>query len=289
VTAGGRAPTGVPPGTDFPVIDGPVIDGPVIDGPVIDKASTIPYYRQLKEILCEEIAQRGLRSGDRLPGDHQLCEQYGVSRPVVRQALSELQHEGVLERVKGRGTFVASQLTSQSLVQSLTGLHDDVAAMGRTLRSEVRTLQVTAADPDVAGRLEIPAGTAVVTVERLRFVDDEPWVYALSHVPAALAPDLVDQDLREQSLYALLERRYGLRLVRSRRVVEAHSASAQMARDLGLPRNGAVLKLTNVSYGTENRPVETFVAYHRGDRSRFEVELERAAAGRAVPPLVRVL
>ncbi len=257
--------------------------------PVIDKASPVPFYRQLKEILRADIVRRDLRPGDRLPGDHELCEQYGVSRPVVRQALSELQHEGVLQRVKGRGTFVAPQLTSQSLVQSLTGLFEDVAAMGRTLRSEVRTLKVTAADADVAARLEIPPGTAVVVTERLRFVDDEPWVYAVSHVPAALAPDLVDQDLREQSLYALLERRYGLRLVRSRRAVEAHAASTRLARDLGIQRHAPVLKLTNVSFGTDNRPVETFVAYHRGDRSRFEVELERAAAGRAVPPLVRVL
>ena len=63
-------------------------------------------------------------------------EQYEVSRPVVRQALSELQYEGVLERIKGRGTFVAPQLTSQSLVQSLTGLHEDVVTedVGRVLR-----------------------------------------------------------------------------------------------------------------------------------------------------------
>jgi GntR family transcriptional regulator len=262
---------------------------PSMGPPAIDKASPVPYYQQLKEILRADIARRELRPGARLPGDHELCEQYGVSRPVVRQALSELQYEGVLDRVKGRGTFVAPQLTSQSLVQSLTGLHADVSAMGRTLLSDVRAQKVTAADPEVAARLEIPVGTAVVLIERLRFVDGEPWVYTVSHVPAALAPDLVDQDLREQSLYALLERRYGLRLLRSRRAVEAHAPSARLARDLGLPRHGPVLKLTNVSYDADNRPVETFVAYHRGDRSRFEVELQSAPAGRAVPPLVRVV
>jgi GntR family transcriptional regulator len=160
--------------------------------------------------------------------------------------------------------------------------------MGRTLRSVVRTLKVAAAEPDVAGRLEIPAGTAVVVTERLRFVDDEPWVYTTSHVPAALAPDLVDQDLRHQSLYGLLERRYGLRLARSRRGVEAHTASTQLARDLAIPRHAPVLKLTNVTYDPGNRPIETFVAYHRGDRSRFEVDRERAVDGRAAP-LVRVL
>jgi GntR family transcriptional regulator len=282
--------TAVAGGADGAATTAPSSTAPSSTGaPTIDKASPVPYYQQLKEILRADIARRELRPGARLPGDHELCEQYGVSRPVVRQALSELQYEGVLDRVKGRGTFVAPQLTSQSLVQSLTGLHADVLAMGRSLLSDVRALKVTAADPEVAARLEIPVGTAVVLIERLRFVDGEPWVYTVSHVPAALAPDLVDQDLREQSLYALLERRYGLRLVRSRRAVEAHAPGARLARDLGLPRHGPVLKLTNVSYDADNRPVETFVAYHRGDRSRFEVELESAPAGRAVPPLVRVV
>jgi GntR family transcriptional regulator len=255
----------------------------------IDRSSPVPYYHQLKEILRADIAQRGLGPGDKLAGDHELCERYRVSRTVVRQALTDLQNEGVIERVKGRGTFVVPQRTSQSLVQSLTGLYEDVAAMGRTLRSEVRSLKVVAADPEVAARLAIAPESAVVVIERLRFVDDEPWVYAVSHVPASLAPDLVDQDLREQSLYGLLERRYGLQLVRSLRTVEAHSASGRLAKDLGISRNAPVLKLTNVAYGEDGRPIETFVAYHRGDRSRFEVVLERAAHGRPPQPIVHLV
>jgi GntR family transcriptional regulator len=255
----------------------------------IDKGSPVPFYQQLKHILRQDIAARGLRPGDRLPGDHELCQEYGVSRPVVRQALSELQYEGVLQRVKGRGTFVVPQRTSQRLVQTLTGLHDDVAAMGRSLRSEVRLLTVTGADPDVAARLAVEPGTAVVAIERLRFVDEEPWVYTAGHVPADLAPDLVHQDLREQSLYALLERRYGLRLLRSHRWVEAHSAVATMARDLQIPKNAPVLKLTSVTYGVDDRPVETFVAYHRGDRSRFEVIVEPTPTGQQTNPRVRLV
>jgi GntR family transcriptional regulator len=255
----------------------------------IDKSSPLPFYHQLKEILRDDIAERALAPGDRLPGDHELCDRYGVSRPVVRQALADLQHEGVLERVRGRGTFVAPQRTSQGLVQTLTGLYDDVAALGRHLRSEVRALAVTAADADVAARLQIAPDTEVILIERLRFVDGEPWVYAVSHVPAVLAPDLVDQDLREQSLYGLLEGRYGLRLMRSHRTVEAHSAGPDLARDLQVPHMAPVLKLTNVSFDAEGTPLETFVAYHRADRSRFEVELERPRSGQPAQPLVRLL
>jgi len=255
----------------------------------VDRSSPLPFYHQLKEIILADIADRRLEPGDRLPGDHELCDRYGLSRTVVRQALADLQHEGVVERVKGRGTYVAPQRTSQGLVQSLTGLYEDVAGLGRILRSDVRVLKVTAADGEVAGRLHLAPGDPVVLLERLRYVDDEPWVYAISHVPALLAPDLVDQDLREQSLYALLEKRYGLTIVRSHRTVEAHSASARLAKDLHISKNAPVLKLTNVGFDSAGTPVETFVAYHRADRSRFEVTLERNPGGVAKQPLVRLV
>jgi GntR family transcriptional regulator len=255
----------------------------------VDRASPLPYYHQLKEIILADIADRRLQPGDRLPGDHELCERYGLSRTVVRQALADLQNEGVVERVKGRGTYVAPQRTSQGLVQSLSGLYDDVAGLGRVLRSDVRTLKVTAADGEVAGRLHLATGDPDVLLERLRYVDDEPWVYAISHVPEVLAPDLVEQDLREQSLYALLENRYGILIARSQRIVEAHGATGRLAKDLQIPKHAPVLKLTNVSFDTAGTPVETFVAYHRADRSRFEVTLERARGGQPVQPLVRPL
>lgn len=255
----------------------------------IDRGSPLPYYYQLKEILRERVTSGELAPGDRLDGEHVLCERYGVSRTVVRQALSDLHRENVLDRQKGRGTFVAHERTSQSLVQSLNGLYDDVRSMGRTLHSEVRSLTVELADADVAARLEIPPETPVTAIERLRFVDGEPWVYTLSHVPVRYAPDLVDQDLREDSLYRLLCERYGQSLVRSRRMVEAHRTDPPLTKDLQIGPSDPVLKLTNVTYGSHGAPIETFIAFHRADRSRFEVDIVQSEQGEPAQPIVRLL
>ncbi len=73
----------------------------------IDRRSAAPMYDQLRRLIIDGIAQDGLQPGDPLPGEHRLCEQYGISRTVVRQALAQLEHEGIVERVKGKGTFVA--------------------------------------------------------------------------------------------------------------------------------------------------------------------------------------
>ena len=243
----------------------------------IDKSAPLPFYYQLKQILLAEIQDRGLAPGQRLPGDHELCATYDVSRTVVRQALAELESEGVIERVKGRGTFVAKPKITERLVQSLTGLYEDVAARGGHLRSEVRRLEAVPADDQVAADLTIEPGTPVILIERLRFVGDKPWVHTVTHVPESVAPGLVGEDLTEQSLYALLEDKYGVRLARGRRSIESSVAGARLARNLGIAEGAPVLVLRSVSLDAEDRPVETFVAYHRGDSSRFEVELLRTS------------
>ena len=177
---------------------------------VIDRGSPLPFYYQLKQILLAELQARQLHPGDRLPGDHDLCARYEVSRTVVRQALAELETEGVIERIKGRGTFVAHPKTPEHLVQSLTGLFEDVAARGSHLHSQVRRREVVPADLPIATQLELAPGSPVIVIERLRFVDDEPWVLATTYLPFDLAPGLLEDDLADQSLYALLETKYGI-------------------------------------------------------------------------------
>ena len=253
----------------------------------IDRTSPLPFYYQLKQLVLTDLRERDLAPGDRLPGDHELCDTYRVSRTVVRQALAELETEGVIQRIKGRGTFVAPQRTSEHLVQSLTGLYEDVAARGGDLRSTVRRFEVVPADEQIATLLELPVGAEIIVLERLRFVDDEPWVLATTYLPYEVAPGLLDDDLTHQSLYALLEQ-HGVQLTHGRRAVEAEVASDTLAESLGISPGAAVLVLRSTSYAGV-RPVEVFVAYHRGDRSRFEVTLNRNKPADAdLQPLMRV-
>ena len=250
----------------------------------IDRSSVIPYYHQLKSLVVQQIARDGLAPGARLPSDHQLCEQYGVSRTVARQALGELEFEGVLVREKGRGTFVAQPKSSQGLVQSLAGLYDDVASRGMTLRSEVRRLETIAAHGAIAADLQLPAGAPVVALERLRFIFGLPWVLVTTYLPAGLIGNLEQEDLANGSLYEIMDRQ-GVRPVTGRRSIEARVASASLAKDLGLPRGGAVLFLASVGMDGTGRPVEVFHAFHRGDRTRFEVALSAQAGGVVVPAI----
>lgn len=252
----------------------------------LDRTSPLPLYYQLKERLLQYFEREGFVPGDRLPGDFDLCERYGVSRTVVRQALTELEYDGVIERIKGKGTFYATPKVGEGLAQSLTGLYEDVAARGGELVSEVRRLEVIPADQRLSAELEIETFQPVIVLERLRKVDGKPWALTVTYVPFRIAPGLLEKDFTHQSLYAVLEGEYGIQLVSGHRSIEAALATRPVAELLEIPKGSAVLVLRSVSRDAAGRPVESFVAFHRGDRSRFEVDLTRGSGGSKSRPLV---
>ncbi len=128
----------------------------------IDRHSAAPMYDQLRHLILDGIERDGLQPGDPLPGEHRLCERYGISRTVVRQALAQLEHEGMVERVKGKGTFVSRPRTSEALVHTLIGLFDDVERRGGHVHSDILRHERADADADVAAALEVPVGSPVI-------------------------------------------------------------------------------------------------------------------------------
>ena len=255
---------------------------------VIDRSSAIPFYYQLRQILEGDLRRGRLAIGDRLPSESALCETYGISRTVVRQALSDLESAGLITRIKGKGSFVAARKTPERLVQALTSLHEDVRARGQRLETSILRLEQEPASPYVAEALGIVESDPIVLLERLRLVDGEPWVLTTAYLLFELCSPILQLDMSNRSLYETLEREFGLKLHRGRRAVEAAHAGKEIARYLGIDEGAPVLRLTGVTFLADGRPVEYFVATHRGDRSRFEVDLFRPPAGDASdhPPIV---
>lgn len=252
--------------------------------PDINRLAATPMYHQLKRRIIDDIASQGLRAGDLLPGEHRLCEKFNVSRTVVRQALSQLENQGIIERVKGKGTFVAHQKVPESLVHTLTGLYEEVAARGGHVHSEVRRQEVILAEDDVAESLGVPPQSPVIVIERLRYVDDEPWSWTTTYLPHDIGLLVLHEDLRDKSLYALLAT-HGIRAVRGVRSAEAVSANRAQGALLKVGSGQALLVLRSISYDEQEQPMEYFIAYHRGDRSRFEFQLSASSATQSTAAL----
>ena len=241
----------------------------------VDRASPIPLHIQVEEALKDRIVRRTLKPGDLVPGDLQLCGQFGVSRTTVRQALAELAREGLVVRERGRGTFVAPPKLTERAFERLSGFFEDMVALGHPPVSQVLRQQVGNADEKVAARLNLEPGAPIVEIERLRFVEDEPVVLTTTYLPHTLVPGLETADLTRRSLYEYLQTEFGMSLARGRRTIEAVAADTRQATLLGVRKGSPLVFLQSVSYLADDRPIEFYLAFHRGDRSRFEVELMR--------------
>jgi GntR family transcriptional regulator len=241
----------------------------------VDHTSPVPYYAQVKEALREGMERGVWKPGEQIPGEPELCALFGVSRTVVRQALTELVYEGLIVRAKGKGTFVAEPKILENLAQKLTGFYEDMAARGLSIVSQVLKQEVVPASAKVGGFLELEPGTPLIEIERLRFVEDEPLLLVTSYLPYARCPGILQADLRRQSLYALMEKQYGLVITRGRRTFEAVAAMPREADLLRAERGAPLMLLDSVSCLADGTPIEYYHALHRGDRSRFEAELVR--------------
>lgn len=241
----------------------------------IERNSYIPYYVQVKEALQERIDRGEWQAGNQLPGEVELCRMFHVSRTVIRQALQEMTYEGSIVRAKGKGSFVAEPKVVESLAQKLTGFYQDMVERGHNPVTRVVNQSVRSANLKVAAHLRVKPGTPLIELERLRFVQDEPIVLVTTYLPYALCPQVARADLSRQSLYAFLEKQFGLVIARGRRTLEAVPANEYEARHLQVKKGAPLIMLDSVSYLSDGTPIEYYHALHRGDRSRFEVELVR--------------
>jgi GntR family transcriptional regulator len=247
-------------------------------GPMNDKInfdSPIPYYIQLMEILRGKIQQGDWAPGDQIPGEQDLCELYGISRTVVRQALLELELEGVINRRKGKGTFVSLPKINEGLVQKLTGFYQDMVGQGLKPTTKVLHQAVTPANDKVAQFLGIKPGEKVIDILRLRFINEEPIQLVSTYIPFDICPALANVDLTNRSLYEYLEKEHGIFIARGRRYIEAVLANDSEASLLNIERGAPMILLDSISFAEDDRPVQYYHALHRGDRSRFEVDLRR--------------
>jgi GntR family transcriptional regulator len=175
---------------------------------------------------------------------------------------------------------------AEAMTQRFSGLAEEVAARGGTLQNEVLRLEVAEAPPAVAGELEIEPGDDVVVLERLRIVDGRPWSLVMTWIPLSIGEGLLGEDFRTESLYGLLEDKYGVTIAQGRRTIEAIAADAGAAEALGVREGDPLLLLTSTAYDDEDTPVEHFVARHRADATSFEVSVIRRrspSAARTAP------
>lgn len=241
----------------------------------VNKDIPIPLYYQLKQFLISEIKAGKIKTGECMPTEQEMMTKLGISRTTVRQALSEMVNEGYLHREKSKGTFVTRPKIDERFFQKLESYNDEMRLKGLQPKTVVMSFRRIAAKEGINSHLEIPEHDSLIYLERLRFANDEPIVYLETYLPSSKFAGLLNENLTELSLYALLENKYNTVVKTAIRKIEAVAATSQESTLLDIKKGAPVCLVRTTAYDADLKPIEYSVARYRGDRNQFTLELER--------------
>lgn len=240
---------------------------------MIDPYSTEPLYYQLKELLRKNILAGIWKSGEKIPTEKQLSENFGVSIAVVRQAVSLLVEEGFLIKRQGKGTFVVDARVRQG-PRKLTSFTEEMSSMGLKPSSIVLEKGIKKADEKICNVLRLESRANVVMVRRLRFANNEPLGIQTFYIAEYLAPDFLENDLT-QSLYKLLETKYGVRIVSAQEKYFATILDKYECKLLKVKWPFAGFIVERTTFDPTGSPVEYTESVIRSDKYSVQVNLRK--------------
>lgn len=237
----------------------------------IDHKSQLPLHSQVEQVLRKLIATSEYKQGKPLPKEVELSNRFGVSRNTIRQATNKLEHEGLIIRKKGVGTFV----TSHDLSTRLNNWHSFTLEMNEK-GVPFETLQITTqwhkTDEKLASFFRIQKGAKVLKLTRLRAIEGVPAVFFESwfHPRTGLTP----KDNFNRPLYQMLEDELGIVVVRSNEHIRAQHAG-DMAKMLKLHTTDPILVRERCVYDPGDRPVEYNMGFYRADKFTYSIDIKR--------------
>ncbi len=222
-----------------------------------------PAYQRIQAAIRQRIETGHLKPGDAVSSERELAKAHQVSLMTARHALAGLEREGIVDRRRGAGTFVAPPRIHFNKLMSYT---EQMSSRGLTPFSKIIAAKIIENEPEIAARLTLPATSRIVKIERVRHTSDEPFALEMCYLRADEFPGLVKAPLGRSSLFATLEREYGVDLTYADEEVDATAADARVAQWLEVARGSPVLRIRQVIYSSKGKPVIYVIGFYRSER-----------------------
>ncbi|MET3558013.1 GntR family transcriptional regulator [Streptococcus rupicaprae] len=229
----------------------------------------IPAYLHIHHQIKDEIDQGIWKIGQRLPSERDLADTFKVSRMTLRQAITLLVEEGILERRVGSGTYVASNRIQEKM-RGTTSFTEIIKSQGKTPSSQLLSYTEDKPSKKEQAHLNLRHTDNVVRMERIRFADQVPVVYEVAVVPKKLIAAFDQESVTQHFFQTLIE--HGFKIGKSQQTIYARLAEEKVARYLELTEGQAILGLTQVSYLEDGSPFEYVKSQYAGERFEFYLE-----------------
>ncbi|MBC7995671.1 MAG: GntR family transcriptional regulator [Rhizobacter sp.] len=241
---------------------------------VVQPLSPVPLYAQIKDILRSRILDGSYQPHQQMPSESEMMAAFSVSRITVRQALNDLQNEGLIFRIHGKGTFVSKPKAFQDLGR-LQGFGEAMRQMGYETFSRVLAIKSVTPSPQVAERLQLPKRARVTELQRVRFLNREPISLDVTYVPQAIGNRLAKEDLAARDIFVILENDYGIALGHAELQIGSTLADDTLATQLKVEEGSPVLFIERTTHTADGTPIDYEHLYYRGDAFQYKVRVDR--------------
>lgn len=232
----------------------------------------IPAYQRIQKVIRERIAAGELSTGDVVESERELARIHGVSLMTARHALTSLEQEGIVERRRGAGTFVAAPKIH---FNKLTSYSEQMASRGLSASAKVLCAKIIESDQEVSARLGLPPMSRLVKIQRLRLAAGDPFALETCYLSADEFQNLASAALARDSLFSILQRDYNVELAHADEEVDATAADPATADLLGIPRKSPLLRIRQVIFSTKGKAAIYALGFYRSDRHNLLIRRYR--------------
>lgn len=234
------------------------------------QANAVPQYLALRDRIAQGIDAGKMLPGTRLPSERQLQSESGAARGTIREALFQLEAEGIIYRRDRSGWYVTPPPVTYDPTR-WAGFMTYVTEQGRTPSTETLSVEEVPAVSALADIFRVAPGTRLFSINRRRSIDGRAVLVERIMVEAALAPGLLDHDLNT-SLTHILASEYNLSVVRNRVDMQPCALVKSAADNLGVKAGTPGLQVVRTSFDARGRVVNYDHEYWRHDAIRVHVD-----------------
>lgn len=235
----------------------------------LNPKSPIPLHIQLKERIQSLINEGHFI--EKIPSERELMDEYKVSRSTVREAVSHLVREGVLEKVHGKGTFISMRPIEEWL-GNLSSTTETIRKMGMKPGAKLIEHGKIIPSQDI---IDTTGFEEAYFIKRIRYANDQPLAIELQYYPVEIGERLAQYDINQGTLFDILEQNLHIQLSEAKQVITGGQLSKEDAQALGVPETFNVLSTERLLMDIDDQLIEYYVAYFRADMYSFRINLSK--------------